>query len=334
MNRLSRTLATIAVAGILPASAIVAAQQQPAAKVEDPPKAVETAKQAAPAPPPAQAEAVGVTTKTTVQVIKVRPVAKEAGNADAPKNLAKPEVKKEAAKVEVKVIRRAPAVPAQNLEPQIQRFVVQLRPLVRSEIHLVLTVCSPNAEQKAAIRGEEDRVTKDVAREIAQFQMGLRHNNNVAPDPRKLIPDAMAKVVKERLSPEQADRYKAESEAKFEFSRKVALASLASSLDDELMLSADQRARLVQALDSHWRPGWHGSLQAQLNNNQIMPDVPNDVMEPILDPVQKRVWDKLRKSGGNFYYGNYLMMGNFAIEEPAETPPPPVAKPADAPANK
>ncbi len=301
MKRLARTLATLAVAGILPASAIGLAQQ-PAPKAEAP-KAV----------PPE-----GVTTTITVKSEIALPVgkAKVVLSGKAKDEARKDEVRKEAVKPDVRVFGR---VAAQNLEPQIQRFVVQLRPMTRAEIHLVLTACSPSPEQKAAIMAEEETILKDVAKAIAQAQMGIRRADTPQPDPRRLIPEAMSKFVNERLSPEQAARYRAESDAKAEFSRKVALANIVANIDEELMLSPDQRTRLTQAIDSNWKPAWYGSNQAYLNGNQMVPNIPDAVIVPILEPIQKRAWDKKQKTQTT-YWGNFLMMGNFAIEEPADPP--------------
>jgi len=363
MRGFARSLATLAVAGILPASAIVAAQQ-PAQKAEAPPPAPVPAEVQAPqqpaqkaeAPPPAPAEVQ----KFAVPFLKFPPapmggpvpgahppgdlpkavepakVAAPAPNVPMPVGVTKgvftntrkveaqkPEGKKEAVKAEVQVIRRVGVNQNQNLEPQIQRYVVQLRPMTRSEIHLVLATCSPAPDQKLAIMAEEDKLLKDVARQVAQAQMGgVRRADGAMPDPRKLIPEAVAKLVNDRLSPDQAARYKAESDAKAEFSRKVALDNIVANLDDELLLSPEQRARLSQALDSNWKPAWHGSLQAHLNGNQMVPNIPTAIVAPILDPIQMRAWDKKQKNMTT-YWGNFLMMGNFAIEEPAETPAPP-----------
>ena len=378
MTRIRRIVATLAVAGTLPASAIVAAQP-PGPAPDRPPVEMPTGEfptlpenTIAVAPPgpsrfadlvadlrvlppgttlivegmtfvqaPAEAKkadppkeqakvetAVGETTTTKTTTPQVAPPAPKADAAkldDAIKSEVKA-IQAAPARAAVRIVPRAVAAPP-NIEPQVQRFVVQLRPLVRSEFHLLLSTCSPTPEQRAALLAEEDRVLKDVAREVAQVQMGVRMPNGTVVDPRKQIPETLARLVKERLTPEQAARYKAESDAKLDFSRKVARANLASSLDEELILSAEQRVRINQALESNWKTAWHGSVQTQLNANLMIPDLPDAVIHPILDPVQRQVWDKMRKTSANYFYGNYLPMGNFAIEEvdppaPAVTPKP------------
>ncbi len=300
MSWLARTtIVPLAVAGLLSGSALVAAQ---ARKAEDPAQ-------------PAEAK---TTTTVTIKVEQApagksdRPVQKEATKLDTV-GVKAVEVKKEAAKPAV-AQKRAGNFP-QNIEPQAQQFANQLRPMLRAEVHLAFTACAPTTkEQRAAILAGAEAVLKDVSRQCAEGQMMPRKADVGMPNPQRLMAAGIAALLKDRVADDQLARYRAESAAKDEAFRRVAVGNLVANIDDELLLSADQRGRLVQALESHWKDAWCSSLQSLLHGSQYLPMITDDVIGPILDPTQKQVWGKKQKYP-NMFWGNFGGMGNAMLEE-------------------
>ena len=91
------------------------------------------------------------------------------------------------------------------LAPFIQQFLPQLKPLLKSEVHLVKVVCKPSKEQLAKIEKDGDAVIQEAARGIAKAQQNMMqgrwHGNTSNPDPRALLQAGMLKSVA-RTSPQ------------------------------------------------------------------------------------------------------------------------------------
>ncbi len=336
MNRLARSLALLAVAGAPPGWALVAvpagAQDRKSTDigvivVE---KKGDAAKEAAPKEEARNDRGKETTTKTiTVEKSEVK-VEKAEAKKDEPKGQMTTKAVVVEKRVAAPAAGRAVGANAMNLEPWTQRFTQQLRPIHRAEIHLVIKSCSPTKEQRATLASDGEKVLKDVALKCAEAQMGNRRNTSEGmPNPSRLIAAGMADVVKERLSPEQAELYRVESEAKAADFKRAAVGNLVAILDEELSLTAEQRASIAGAMTAKWNDAWCGSPQVLLYGSQYFPSIPDDIIMPALNPTQRQAWEK-RQKFGNVFWGNFGFMGNAMIEEEADVAPPapPPVRPA------
>lgn len=220
-------------------------------------------------------------------------------------------------------VANGPEPDEKQLQPFIQQFTPQFRPLVRSELHLIVTACQPTREQRAAIARDGDRVFKDAVREFALTQFKIRNGrwdgNTKQPDGQAKIREGFEASVKAHLSAEQAALYKKEAEARAAHFRSVTIRNLVSILDRELSLNNDQRAELVESLGQNYDPKWCDNLQFFLYDNNNFPMIPDNLVVPFLDPSQKAAWAKKPKS--NVSYSNFFgIMGDTALEdeEPAD----------------
>ncbi len=282
---------------------------------------VETVEKAAEGQDTAKVEEAKVTTKITIKRGGVRadqPLAKDEVKAVEKKEAAKP-----AAKAGKIVIANKVAAPAQNLDPWIQQMTPQLRPMVRAHLHLISSACSPTPEQRKAFAADGERVLKEVARECAAAQTGQGQPGHTTRDPNQLIADALGAAIKDQLTPEQWARYEVEAKARSDARRRLVVQNLVSSLDDELVLSPDQRARIVGAMEANYDESWCSTLQILMYGTQFFPNVADHLIIPTLTPAQKATWTK-RTRNGTMAWWNFGHNGNAVMieDEPAPDPTP------------
>jgi len=346
MNRLARSLATLAVAAAIPlAASTLAAREGQAQQTTTTTTKVEvttTEKTVEVQQADAKAEVGKAEVKDRAQVEKVEgkaitvevvdkaQVGKAEGKTTTTTVEKKAEVpaKKEEAKVEKKVVvgKRAAVVaaPVQNLDPWIQQMTPQLRPMVRAQLHLIATACSPTPEQRKEFAAEGERVLKDVARRCAEMQMGQAGNRKMS-DPGQMIAEALGVALKDRLTAEQRARYEAETKARAEARRRLVVNNLVASLDDELVLTPDQRAAIVAAMVKNYDESWCSTLQVLMYGTQFFPTVPDNLITPTLSPNQLNAWKKRNRNGSmawwNFgHNGNAILLDDDIDPAPAPAP--------------
>jgi hypothetical protein len=263
-----------------------------------------------------------------------------------------------------------------NQEPQVRQFTQQFRPAMRAEYYFLRTACDPSPEQRAKIAQEGEKALREAAKAYAEVQMKpVRIVNGRAayPDPRKMIEEAMAKTVKPLLNPDQADRYQAELDKRTADRRRAAASNIVAKIDQDLVLNAEQRAKIAEAVLAGWDDAWCQSLETFLYGDQFYPRLPDNLVTPYLDERQTRVWHGARPNQSFFFgfVGNMLpndesdddkeliearkaaekdmqpqqggadakaapgaIMIRQAIARPAPPAPPPVSAKAAAPAKK
>jgi hypothetical protein len=206
---------------------------------------------------------------------------------------------------------------ANVMEAQVQQYMQRTRPLLRSEYQFLRTVCEPTVDQRKPIARAGLVALKDVTRKVVEGQFNRRIVNGAvvydAADPRGLIQDALAAAAKESLTPEQFERYRQEVGARTEGLKRASVQNLVARLDRSLVLSAEQREALAEALAS--QPGgavWMGLTTANLDVEYV-PMMSDDRIVPVLSDAQKKVWSGLQKV--NLSPLNLINFGGVVIDE-------------------
>jgi hypothetical protein len=298
-------------------------------------KAVDGAKVANPAPPAdAPAEKVQVEAKFFVAplppkkavvvekrvralrfnaAVNAKPAAKAADAFDHPFLPGLDDVKA------APVVVAAPAQPV--IDPLVQQFLPQFRQLMRTEINLVQAVCKLSKDQRIKIDKAGGKAAQAAAKQYGEFQQKMMqgqwngHDGN--PEPRDLVRDSLATILKTHLSRDQQARYKEETEQRKSTRKRVAVQNLIAKLDEELVLSAEQREKLGAALLDNWQDAWSQSLEMFLQNDQFFPNIPDQIVTPFLNKTQKQVWQGMPKNGGIFF-GNFGLNVVFDVDELVE----------------
>ncbi len=286
MRRLFQLAIMLAVASAVPASPIVLAEIQKAAA-------------------PAQKEKV----ETTVTVEVKQGVAAKVVEKKAVKVEKKPQPAEEVA-----ILKAMDNDVDPNQEPQVRQFMQQFRPAMRSEYYFLRTVCAPTPEQRKLIAREGEKALREASKAFVEAQsrpMQVRNGRAVYPDPRKLIEGAMARAVGPHLSADQAARYAAEAEKRAADRRRAAARNIVAKLDQDLVLNADQRTRIGEAMLAQWDDSWCQSLETLLYGDQYYPRLPDNVVVGYLDAKQMEVWHG-NQPNQNYFFG---FVGNMMPQE-------------------
>ena len=214
-----------------------------------------------------------------------------------------------------------------GVDPLEQQFLQQFRQLSKTELSFVRAVCQPNAEQSKKIKAAGDVGLKTAVKKFVEvqkkMQQGMRAGEEPQwPDPRKLMSDALLKSVKETLSADQAKRYEAELEKRTAARKRAALLNLVAKLDKDLVLTADQRGKLTEVLDSNWKDAWGQQLEVFMYGDTYMPLLPDAQVVPVLTEKQKQIWTDIPKQHNQFWgwagFGFVQVMeAEEALAEPA-----------------
>lgn len=221
---------------------------------------------------------------------------------------------------------RAAVAKAPAEDAWVQQFEGQVGPqfrlLVKAEMHFVRSVCEPTRLQYQKILAGGEGAVNAAIRKYAESMRG----RGVQSDPRAAIAEAIAKSVRETLSPEQADRYQKELDLRTAALKRAAVLNLVSSMDKMLVLQRDQRDKLREILANNWNESW-SQLQLLMYGGMYFPSMPDDKINPILTEAQRTIWRGAQK--GNVRFGFHLgMMQNVQIEDDEWDVLPPKPKPA------
>jgi hypothetical protein len=207
----------------------------------------------------------------------------------------------------------APAMAfAVNLDGQAQQMMMQFRPIIRAEFHVIRAACQPTPEQRKAVAQAAEQTLRDATKKYVEaMRRPMTMAQRAANDPRRLIEQGLAEAINSRLSADQAGRYQAELAKRAAARKRVALRNLVARLDHDLILSPDQRARISESLAAHWDDSWGQSIEMFMNDNNFLPQIPDRLVEPVLNESQVKIWKTTPKYQG--FFGGFGIMGGIMM---------------------
>jgi len=210
----------------------------------------------------------------------------------------------------------APADMVAQNDAMMQQFLQQFRPHLMEELGFIRLVCSDlTAEQRPKIKEAGEAGLKKAAKQMADLQnrqnRGLGFQPNAQPEPRKMIREAIAKALKETLTPDQMQRYTREANDRTAHRKQAAILSVVSRLDGNLYLTPKQRDAIVDSIASNWQEKWEQWLMFSAYGNEYFPTIPDKIIVPQLNAEQKSVWNGLQKIElGGWWGGNGQVQPN------------------------
>lgn len=200
----------------------------------------------------------------------------------------------------------APVDNEQNANAQLnamqEQLVQQLIPARNAELAFVRMMCEDlSMDQRRKIKTQSDAALKASSRKMAeqllqQQQRGQGGRQSINADYHSQIRVAMAQILKESLNEEQWTRYTAEASARDKIRKRTAIQSFVSRLDDQLLLTLEQRDKITQSLTSNWQGDWERWIAlSQTSGDRFIPIVSDDYITPHLTTEQKSVWQGLQK---------------------------------------
>jgi hypothetical protein len=186
-----------------------------------------------------------------------------------------------------------------DIDPNLQQYVPHLKQMLKNELQFAVRVCESSSEQalqlETACLAAFPRVLKRLSDQQQLMQRGRAPKEAV--DARQLIVSSITDAVRETQPAAAGARYAAEIQRRAAARRRAAILNLAAHLDRLLVLSAEQRSRLVESLDAGWQDDWQRLPEALQFGVDYLPPVPEALLAPVLNAKQMEIWKALPKQG-------------------------------------
>jgi len=209
------------------------------------------------------------------------------------------------------------------------QYLPQFQNLVKAEFSLLARVCQLSPEQRRQLAPEKERCTKSAARVYALGQLRMQSGGYARGpmEPRRLVQEEVAKVLREKLTADQLAAYEKELAQRAAGRKRAAVLNLVARLDGQLMLSVEQRAELTERLSDNWQESWVPSMESFLYDQgiQYLPDIPERHIVPVLTDWQRQVWQRKTKFNqviwGIGFGFTQMAVDDFDVDGAAATPP-------------
>ncbi len=223
---------------------------------------------------------------------------------------------------------------ADDDQAQLAEYTSQFRQLLKVELLFLNAVCAPTDEQSQTIAAAGECRLKKIAEEfvaalnkmeepIAQeVDGGTVPHQPIILDPRQRIQESLSESVNQTLSSAQVALYRAELDQRNTFRKRVVLSNLVAKLDDDLVLTAEQRRQLTDSLSTHWQEPWGRLLGTMWEDGASMPNLGDDHVLPFLTETQQEVWREIEKDDSFFAnWDGSEFAGLLDILDEDEVPP-------------
>lgn len=211
-----------------------------------------------------------------------------------------------------------------NMQGMMPQLKSQLNVARDIELRLLHLACHLKRSEFKAIQKEAKTVTLRAQLKVCQDQIGAmqggRRGKQVRSDLTTLIEQGMLAIARRKLGQTRSAAYQSEIEARREFRREALIHSMASSLDSQLMFSAQQREEIMQAFRTGWSENWLRCVQYLANHGlQYFPDIPKNAIRRILSNGQQKIfqsmpWQPQRNVQMNFLNGNAFGFGHDGLQ--------------------
>ena len=161
----------------------------------------------------------------------------------------------------------------------VEALLMQLRPMMASELTFVRFVCPDlNKEQRAIVRTAAEESLKRSADQLAAAQMNPDHEQVVG-----VLTEGQYGQFAEQAADRVAQRQRA------------AILCVVARLDGSLYLTRDQRDKIMESLKAHWKSSWEQWIRISDFDDHYLPMIADDCIAIYLDETQKPVWSELQK---------------------------------------
>ena len=224
----------------------------------------------------------------------------------------------------------------------MRQFRQQFEPLLQAELSFAQRVAHPTDEERraliaATVKWFDEHLDEFANQRPVQLVMRRETTTMYFKSSKRLPPTTRGKRFSRawpRLSPPRCPRKRQPSTsvnaASAEFERDVLIANLVDRLDEKLILSAEPRRKITDALTQHWSNDWLLQLENFTVSADIWPQIPDKWVRPELNTAQKAVLNRLSRStqgvrvGGLGIGGNNIVIDDVDLDEgrPAAQPGP------------
>jgi hypothetical protein len=218
----------------------------------------------------------------------------------------------------IDAIKSAPAEARLDLKRAfLEQCSQQLRPILNAEYQFIRSACAMTEEQRKKVASDGERVLRRSAQRFVEVRRnGLSAAN--PPDPRRWIEEGLSVSVKAHLSPEQTARYEAEIQKRDDDRKRIAILNTVALIDQWVVLTADQRERLIRTLSLNWQRAWCPTLEIFQHINAPPDAVSDEYIASVLDDDQLKTWKRVLTRSAVFWNGDSFMANLLAGDNPLE----------------
>jgi hypothetical protein len=216
--------------------------------------------------------------------------------------------------------RRMQAVEDQNIRNMEAQFRPQFEHMLYVELAFLRRVCKPEANSFAAVARAAKADVQGPVHEYVVSQYTARRGpagGSNAADPRSEIQQRLVPLVKDKFGPEKAQIYRQECDKRAEARKHAVVMNVIAAVDERLILTTAQRAKLVQSLSVNYENSWdQNAMMFAFNNQNFVPSIRDESIVPLLDEQQKGVWKDTVKQNRQVFFGQVFQnaLGGDATE--------------------
>jgi len=200
-----------------------------------------------------------------------------------------------------------------NIEPQ---FRPQFQQLLYTELAFLRRVCKPAAKPFVEVaKAAKADLRLPLRRYVSSIYGMNRVPGDTRAEPRLGIQEMLMPLVEAKLGPEKAALYRQECDKRTEARRHTVVVNLVAALDERLVLTVQQRTKLVQSLSANYENDWDQYLQMLTYRMQFCPSIRDESIVPLLDERQKIVWEQTPKQGRGVFFGP-IIQNNVMAQDP------------------
>jgi hypothetical protein len=198
------------------------------------------------------------------------------------------------------VLRPGFGVPRRAQAARRPQLAVMLKPLIEAELLFMKKVCTPSKDELGQIR-------KGVENYLDTTNPGTVSTAT------SFVRESFDELVEKQFSRAKVDLYRAECDKRKLFERQACAHTLVAQLDRELCLSTAQREAISRSLAAKWDDSWDALVElVAVEGTRLVPQIPDDLIEPHLESPQLEIWINLPKVGSmnwRFQSPNLTIMG-------------------------
>lgn len=163
--------------------------------------------------------------------------------------------------------------------------------LMELELMFVRHVCELPPARRPAFRERADEIVDEVFKAVNK----RGNRNEVLILKSRLLIQKKFLVEIEKISKEQAAVYDQELKSRMMKVKEATILGLTAMLDQELILTAEQRDTVAAALSSKWKEEWEHWLLVANQEESTFPSFADKIVSRIITPMQKQVWRTMPK---------------------------------------
>ncbi len=197
----------------------------------------------------------------------------------------------------------------QNIRNMEAQYRPQFQAALYEELAFLRRVCKPEAKPFAEIvKAANAELHVPLRNYVTLFYRprGRDSGRNASnADPRSEIRNLLIPLAEAKLGPEKARTFRKECDQRAEAHKRAVVLNVVALLDERLVLTADQRAKLVKSLSTNYEYAWEQFFAMFAWGNQnYLPSIRDESIVPLLDERQKRGWEQSSKQNGQVFFGN------------------------------